>query len=84
MKRLALRLSIGAASLLLAFVIAWGVSYRGDGDPKNLHYILWKAGLCPMDLDRAAWTMIGDATGREIVIGKTTAQLKDRFGIHGP
>lgn len=64
---------------LLAFVGAWQAEYP-QGEAKNLRYILWKRGLFPMDLDRAAYTMIGDAERNKLVIGKTEEQLRKRFG----
>lgn len=63
----------------LAFVGAWQAEYP-DGEPKNLKYILWKHGLYHMDLDRAAYTMIGDAERNKLVIGQTEEQLRKRFG----
>lgn len=51
-----------------------------DGDPKNVKYVLWKAGLYRMNLDTAADTMIGDAGHDRLVVGKTRAQLRNKFG----
>ena len=73
---------LGAALLLFALLVvagAWQVTYPSD-DPKNIRYQLWKAGLPIVDLDRATGTMIGDAHRDELVVGKTRAQLEEKFG----
>jgi hypothetical protein len=66
--------------LSIVFVLGWVLTYPSDGDPKNVKYVLWKAGLYEMDLDTAADTMIGDAGRDKLVVGKTRAQLQKRFG----
>jgi hypothetical protein len=65
----------------LLFFGAWQLLYPDPGDPKGMRYVLWKAGIWPMDLDLAADTMIGDRNRDAIVIGKTKEQLSDRFGF---
>jgi hypothetical protein len=54
--------------------------YPDEGDPKNIKYVLWKHGLYKMDLDLATEVMVGDPHRESLVIGKTEAQLKKRFG----
>ena len=70
--------------IILAFLFivigTWVLAYPSDSDPKNIKYVLWKAGLYKMDLDLAAGTMIGDANRNKLVLGKTKMQLRDRFG----
>lgn len=62
-----------------ALVLVWVATYPAP-DPKSIEYVCWKAGLCRMDLDTAADTMIGDADSDKLVIGKTKQQLETRFG----
>ena len=66
-------------AVLAAFVLAWVVTYPSP-DPKNIEYVCWKAGLCRMNLDLAADTMVGDAGSDKIVLGKTKEQLEKKFG----
>lgn len=68
--------------ILLAVFLAIGtwILLYPDGDPKNIKYVLWKTGLYKIDLDAAANTMIGDAHRNDLVVGKTKAQLRNRFG----
>jgi|SRR5271163_4044812 len=72
-----------AVALVIAFsiavVIAWALTYP-EPDPKNIKYVLWKHGLYGMDLDTASNTMIGDANRKILVLGKTKAELRERFG----
>ncbi len=58
---------------------AWGMTYPGN-DPRGLKYVLWKHGLYRMNLDEACDTMIGDARRDAVVLGRTKAELRDRFG----
>jgi hypothetical protein len=67
-------------SVVVLVVVAWVAMYPGDGDPKNIKYVLWKVGLYRMNLDAAADTMIGDADRGTLVIGKTKEELRKRFG----
>lgn len=69
------------SSLALLFIVLgiWSSTY-GEGDPKNIRYVLWKVGLYKMDLDIAADTMIGDAHRDKLVIGKTKSELREKFG----
>lgn len=84
MKGAAVRfVGIGIA-MLLAFLAVWAMTYPSESDPKNIKYVLWKAGLFRMDLDHAAGTMIGDPSRDKLVLGKTKGQLRDRFGFLVP
>jgi hypothetical protein len=79
-KRLGMR--IVTISLLCVFVAlgAWASLYPHKSDPKNLRYMLWKAGLFQMDLDIACGTMTGDRHRDELVVGKSKEQLRREFG----
>jgi hypothetical protein len=70
--------------LVLAFsipaVVGWALTHPSESGPKNIKYILWKIGLYGMNLDTATGTMIGDASREKLVVGKTRAQLQERFG----
>lgn len=75
-----MRILTGVFAVVFVFVSAWVLTYP-DGDPKNIKYVFWKAGLYRMNLDMAADTMIGDGGGRDkLVVGKTREQLRNRFG----
>jgi len=54
--------------------------YPADSDPKNIKYVLWKAGAYPMNLDTATGTMVGDAKRGKLVVGRTRQELQARFG----
>lgn len=72
-----------AVAVLAIFVVAivgWELTYPSESDPKNIKYLLWKAGLYRMNMDSATGTMIGDASRDRLVVGKTKAQLRERFG----
>lgn len=56
------------------------MTYPSDSDPKNIKYVLWKAGLYKINLDIAVDTMVGDAARDKMVVGKTKTQLRNRFG----
>src|SRR5258708_22777080 len=66
--------------LLLIFFAGWVLAYPSRSDPKNIQYILWKAGLYDMNLDVAANTMVGDADRNKLVVSKTEGQLRSKFG----
>ena len=72
-----------AVALVVAFsivvVIVWTLTYP-EPDPKNIKYVLWKHGLYRMDLDTASDTMIGDASREKLVLRKTKAKLREKFG----
>ena len=61
-------------------LLAWVVTYPSVGDPRNIGYVFWKAGLYEMDLDAATGTMIGDGDSDKLVLGKTKTELQKRFG----
>jgi hypothetical protein len=69
-----------ALMFLIAVVIGWAAIYPSDSDPKNIKYVLWKNGLYGMNLDTATGTMIGDGNREKLVLGKTRAQLREKFG----
>jgi hypothetical protein len=72
---------IAAIAVLVAvFSAVWICTYPSTSDPKNIQYVLWKAGLYEMNLDIAANTMIGDAGRDKLVVGKTEGQLRGEFG----
>jgi hypothetical protein len=76
----AVKLTVASiVALVILFAAAWVGTYR-SGDPKNIQYILWKAGLYKLDLSVATDTMIGDGHSDRLVIGKTKAQIEKRFG----
>lgn len=64
-------------SAILVFYYGW---YPDEGDPKNIKYILWKAGLYKLNLDLATQVMVGDRGREKLVIGKTEEQLQKKFG----
>ena len=70
-------------ALALAFVFAaaivWYLTYPSSRDPKNIGYVLWKAGIYRMNIDIATGTMIGDGSRDALVVGKTKSELRDRF-----
>jgi len=66
--------------LVLVLLLGWDMTYRSSSDPKNIKYVMWKAGFYGMDLDEAVGTMTGDATRDKLVLGKTKPQLRKRFG----
>jgi hypothetical protein len=78
-KSLAITVAL-ALTFFIAVVIDWASTYPSDSDPKNIKYLLWKNGLCGMNLDTATGTMISDASREKLVIGKTKVQLREKFG----
>jgi hypothetical protein len=58
----------------------WLLTYPDNKDPKNLKYVLWKAGLYKVDVDVALSAMVGDRNCKIIIIGKSKKQLEYRFG----
>jgi hypothetical protein len=65
--------------LFVVLAAGWQWTYR-PGDPKNIHYLLWKAGIWRLNLETATGTMVGDGDRDKLVVGKTRAQLEKRFG----
>jgi hypothetical protein len=74
------RTLILAVVISIGVVIGWALIYPSESDPKNIKYVLWKFGLYAMNLDTATGTMIGDRGREKLVIGKTKAQLRRKFG----
>jgi hypothetical protein len=75
-----MRILIILVALLFACVGGWALMYPSSSDPKNIKYVLWKAGLYRVNLEVATTAMIGDPGRDKLVVGKTKAQLRDRFG----
>jgi hypothetical protein len=75
-----MRKAIIILTVALVGIATWLLTYPSASDPKNIRYVLWKAGIYRMDPDTATETMIGDANRDKIVVGKTKLQLRDRFG----
>ncbi|BDG02515.1 hypothetical protein [Anaeromyxobacter oryzae] len=51
-------------------------------DPESTCYVSWKAGTYPASLAPGVTSaMIGDPKSSEIVVGKTKAQLRAKFGL---
>jgi hypothetical protein len=73
---------IVAFSLIaVTFVISgWVYLHLEDGDPKNIKYILWKAGLYKADLDFVTFTMLRDPNRNGLVVGKRKEDLSQKFG----
>jgi hypothetical protein len=74
---------VRAVALVVAFsivVVIVGTLTYPEGDPKSIKYVLWKHGLYRMDLDTASDTMIGDGSREKLVLGKTKAKLREKFG----
>jgi hypothetical protein len=75
-----MRIVIFLLVLLFACIGGWALMYPSSSDPKNIKYVLWKAGLYRVNLEVATAAMIGDPSRDKLVVGKTKAQLRDRFG----
>jgi hypothetical protein len=63
----------------VVFLGGWALTYPSP-DPKSIKYVLWKANLYRLNLDEATGTMVGDRHRDELVVGKTKAQLRRKFG----
>lgn len=65
----------------------WRAGTSGDPskacwDPDSACYVSWKAGTYPASLaPGVTGAMIADPRANEIVVGKTTAQLRAKFGL---
>jgi len=75
-----IRIPLIITAALFVFFLGWALTYPSSSDPKSIQYVFWKHGLYKMNLDLATGTMIGDANRDKLVIGKTKAQLRDKFG----
>ena len=77
------KLLLSLAVLVPILVVGvWEAMYPDSGDPKNIHYVLWKWHLARIDLDRALGVMVHD-NANSLVIGKSEEQLRERFGYLG-
>ncbi len=79
MKARAKPVVVVALGLLLTLVAGWMLMYPSP-DPKNLGYVLWKAGIYKLDLRTATDMMVGDPNRSRLVVGRTRAELRRRFG----
>lgn len=65
----------------------WHAGISGDPskacwDPESACYVSWKAGTYPASLAPGVTSaMIADPKRHEVVVGKTTAQLRAKFGL---
>jgi hypothetical protein len=80
MRKPGLRIALIALAFALVFLVGWSSMYPSPGDPKNMKYVLWKAGLYKMDPDDVLATMIGDPDRDKLVLGRTKEQLRNQFG----
>jgi|SRR5581483_4809018 len=65
---------------VVLFFGGWAMIYPSPSDPQNMKYVLWKAGLYRVGLDRATAAMVGDRDRDRLVLGRTKAQLRNKFG----
>jgi hypothetical protein len=78
-KKRILNISIVLVGLLFIFVLGWIEEYPSPADPKNIRYVLWKAGLKVENLDKATAAMVGDTHRDRVVVGLTKGQLREKF-----
>jgi hypothetical protein len=71
MSRVSARIAVGIFALACLSLGTWVALYPASSDPKNIEYVLWKAGLYRFDLATATSTMIGDSRRDGLVVGKT-------------
>jgi len=72
-------------TVIIVFVVVdffggWALTYPSSGDPRNMQYVLWKAGLYKVSLEQATTAMIGDRNRNKLVLNKTKEDLRDKFG----
>jgi hypothetical protein len=72
-------LAVSVVGFPSIFLLSWLLLYPSP-DPKNVRYVMWKEGSRTMDPDTAAGIMVGDVHPERIVLGKTSNQLRSRFG----
>jgi|SRR5689334_585058 hypothetical protein len=72
-------LIIGVGSVLIV-LLAWTLMYPAPNDPRNMKYVLWKTGIVREEPQGATDAMVGDENRDKLVIGKTEAKIRDRFG----
>jgi hypothetical protein len=68
-----------ALGIVVVFFGGWALTYPSP-DPKSIKYVLWKADLYRLNLDEATGTMVGDPHRDALVVGKSKAQLRSKFG----
>lgn len=73
-------ISVIIVVVVVVFFGGWALTYPSSSDPKNIKYVLWKADLYKVNLDQATAAMVGDPNRDKLVVGKTKAQLRDKFG----
>jgi len=77
-------IAVATFGLVVAvFVGGWIITYPSPADPKNIGYVLWKAGVYRMNLDEVTEAMVGDGDPEKnrLVIGKTESELRKKFGF---
>ena len=77
-RRILISVIIFVAAIVM-FLGGWVLTYPSP-DPKNIKYVLWKADLYKLNFDEATGTMVGDRNRDKLVVGKTKAQLREKFG----
>lgn len=80
MRKRSMRIAIIVLAAAAAFIGGWILMYPSPGDPKNIKYVLWKAGLYP-SYPVVTSAMVGDCGSDKLVVGKTKAQLQEKFGL---
>jgi hypothetical protein len=79
---MAKQIAFGIVVLMVLIIFGgWTLIYPSPTDPKNIRYVLWKAGLYKLDLNVATAAMIGDRDRDRLVVGKTEAALREKFGL---
>jgi hypothetical protein len=81
MKSPLLRVAFIVIAVLVLSLALWSLTYPSSGDPKNIKYVLWKAGLYKLNPDVALATMVGDPDRDGLVLGRSKAQLRKEFGV---
>jgi hypothetical protein len=76
-----MRIVIVMFALVAICVGGWALMYPSSSDPRNIKYVLWKAGFYEVSLDVATGAMVGDPNRDKLVVGKTNAQLRNKFGL---
>jgi hypothetical protein len=68
----------------LVIILIYEIAYLNENSIYGPNYILWKAGVRPMDLDRVAQISIASGDYLSLLIGKTRTQVLDRFRVLTP
>lgn len=74
-----IRIAVIILGVVVVFFGGWALTYPSP-DPKSFKYVPWKADLYRLNLDEATGTMVGDRHRDKLVVGKTKAQLRGKFG----